>query len=508
MYRRCKKSKIKTVAAAAAFFLFWLLADRAHAEGSIAVDAAHFPDPVFREYVQDYLAEEDGVLTQAERDSVIYLEFYYEGLKNLQGIEYFPNLQYLYCEGNALTSLDLRKMSSLREVECTDNGLKSLNVSGLQNLTKLICSENQLSALPLTNLPALQELECSGNLLTSLNVRSLGSLQYLVCSSNRLQKLDLSGMKGLLNVDCEGNEMTSLTLGNLPALTTLLCGTNRLSSLDISGAPGLRVLYCYQNKLKKLDCTDNEQLQELEAFSNKLTQLNVAGVKSLVSINCSENQLSVLDVSDAAGLVNLIADNNRLSAIDLSKNKKLKQTSFIGQTPSTTVTQNKNGFLVDLRDSGYKKGRIKKLSSGKAVKKGIFWAKLENVPIKGTVTYTCKTGRKGITFPVELKLTRIKKWSPKPGKVNLYRAVNTKGKKISLKWKKVPEADGYCICYSTSAKFKGAKILWVKKGGKKSATVKKLKKKTYYVKVRAYTVYKGKKYYGAYSAKKKVKVIK
>ena len=72
-----------------------------------------------------------------------------------------------------------------------------------------------------------------------------------------------------------------------------------------------------------------------------------------------------------------------------------------------------------------------------------------------------------------------------------------KKKKITIKWKKVSDATGYKIVYSTSKKFKNKKVIYT---NKKSVTIKKLKsKKRYYIKVCAYKVQNGKKTCGKYS---------
>ena len=81
-----------------------------------------------------------------------------------------------------------------------------------------------------------------------------------------------------------------------------------------------------------------------------------------------------------------------------------------------------------------------------------------------------------------------------------------KGKKKQAKLviKKVKDAAGYEVVYAKNKKFSKAKKLSTKKT---SVTLKKLKKGTYYVKVRAYkTDAKGKKCYGSYSSVKKVKI--
>ena len=80
-------------------------------------------------------------------------------------------------------------------------------------------------------------------------------------------------------------------------------------------------------------------------------------------------------------------------------------------------------------------------------------------------------------------------------------------KKLKITLKKVSDASGYQIQYATSKKFtkKTTKTITVKGTTK---TIQKLKKKTYYVKVRTYKKVNGKTYYSKWSTVKKVKVRK
>jgi uncharacterized repeat protein (TIGR02543 family) len=84
---------------------------------------------------------------------------------------------------------------------------------------------------------------------------------------------------------------------------------------------------------------------------------------------------------------------------------------------------------------------------------------------------------------------------------------NLKGRKLSIKLKKVSQAKGYEISYSTNAKWKGAKKTFHTGLNK---TVKNLKKgKTYYVRVRAYGLDSAKtKIFGPYSKAIKIKITK
>ena len=79
-------------------------------------------------------------------------------------------------------------------------------------------------------------------------------------------------------------------------------------------------------------------------------------------------------------------------------------------------------------------------------------------------------------------------------------------KKLTVSWKKVKNADGYRIQYSTNSRFKKAKSLNCSKKTSK-ATIKKLKSgKKYYIRIRAYKKVNGRKYYGNWSKLKSVKV--
>lgn len=128
---------------------------------------------------------------------------------------------------------------------------------------------------------------------------------------------------------------------------------------------------------------------------------------------------------------------------------------------------------------------VKKLVAGTSYKFRICaYANSSNEKI-----YTSKyTNLSVTTLP---KKTAIKKFSAGSGKVK-------------LQWKEV-KCSGYQIQYSISKKFPSS----VKKADaskkKTSYTIGKLKKKKYYIRIRAYVKVNGKKAYGKWS---KVKVIK
>lgn len=95
-----------------------------------------------------------------------------------------------------------------------------------------------------------------------------------------------------------------------------------------------------------------------------------------------------------------------------------------------------------------------------------------------------------------------------PGQVKNLRLKSASRKKIKIGWKKVSAVSGYQIKYSTKKSFKKSVKKKTVKGNKSTATIKKLKYKTYYFKIRAYKTSKGKKVYGPWSETMKVRIVK
>ena len=84
---------------------------------------------------------------------------------------------------------------------------------------------------------------------------------------------------------------------------------------------------------------------------------------------------------------------------------------------------------------------------------------------------------------------------------------SARSKSIRVKIKRYRNATGYQIRYSTKSNMAGAKLITVKGNKNVNRTIRGLKKgKTYYVQVRPYKAYKGKKYLGILTGRKKVRV--
>lgn len=130
-------------------------------------------------------------------------------------------------------------------------------------------------------------------------------------------------------------------------------------------------------------------------------------------------------------------------------------------------------------------------NTGKVTIKGMGVA---NITITASETDTYKMQQKIVTVKIA------------PKKMAFTYAKSKSSKKATLKWKAVSKVSGYQIQYSEKSSFKKAKTVTVKSAKTTTKTITKLKKKTYYFRIRAYVKSGKTPIYGDYSKVKKVKV--
>ncbi|MBE6826910.1 MAG: hypothetical protein E7511_08540, partial [Ruminococcus sp.] len=246
----------------------------------ITVNEANFPDEVFRTYVSDsFDTDADGILTTEEIAAAKRIDLFTEGIitvTDLTGVEYFTALEYLNCCNNDLTSLDVSGNTALTHLNCCRNQLTSLDVSKNTALTELYCNNNQLTSLDVSQNTMLEYLNCSNNQLTSLDVSQNTALEYLDCSYNQLTSLDVSKNAALTGLHCYKNQLESLDVRQNTKLTDLDCSYNQLTSLDVSQNTALETLGC-----------ENTPLLALNGVSEKLLYCSAGSLATAVLLTAS-----------------------------------------------------------------------------------------------------------------------------------------------------------------------------------------------------------------------------
>ncbi|WP_281979953.1 leucine-rich repeat domain-containing protein [Tenacibaculum mesophilum] len=139
----------------------------------------------------------------------------YSKIKDLTGLESFPNLRRLDCFGNEITKIDLSQSSSISFLNCSENKIERLDVSKNHNLTYISCDYNKLTSLILGENPNIQSLYASYNQLTTLDVSNCPNLESMDVTGNKIKTIIVSE-KQLANIP-QGwykDEKTTYTTSN------------------------------------------------------------------------------------------------------------------------------------------------------------------------------------------------------------------------------------------------------------------------------------------------------
>lgn len=131
-------------------------------------------DDAFASYCRsEFDTDKDGKVSMKEASLAEVIDIKEKGISSLKGLNYFINLKTLDCSQNDLSTLDISGNPSLNRLYCSKNRLKSLNLSKNTRLVYLSVSDNDIVSLDLSNNRKLAWLSCSGNRLSSLDISML-----------------------------------------------------------------------------------------------------------------------------------------------------------------------------------------------------------------------------------------------------------------------------------------------------------------------------------------------
>jgi Leucine-rich repeat (LRR) protein len=192
--------------------------------------------------------EIDGQVLTANINGITGINLDGSNISDLTGIEGFTALEYLRCDYNQLTRLDVSQNTALNYLECHNNALTSLDVSQNTALNYLECHNNALESLDVSQNTALETLVSYNNQLTELIVSSNPALKILTCNSNNLTTLDLSSNTNLEILSVDNNQLETLDIRN---------GNNAIISYFIStNNPNLSCIFVDNADYSSTNWTD------------------------------------------------------------------------------------------------------------------------------------------------------------------------------------------------------------------------------------------------------------
>ena len=173
---------------------------------SLRIDGQNFPDDVFRSYLtENFDLDGNGVLDEDEILAVDSINVRNHFSNPMSGVIYtldmidrFENLRYLDCCGHQIKKLDLSQNKALVYLNCGNNPLASLNVSGCLSLRNLYCGSSHLKELDLSKNAALEYLEINGGDIGGLDLKGYELLKYvLLAYGTNVTFLDVSCLTAL-----------------------------------------------------------------------------------------------------------------------------------------------------------------------------------------------------------------------------------------------------------------------------------------------------------------------
>ena len=166
----------------------------------------------------------------------------------------FPKLEEFSSEKLGMNKLDISNCTKLTRLHLGSNSLEELDISKNLDLESLGIGDNLLTYLDVSKHSKLKSLACGRNQIQELILNS--NLEgTLYCSNNLLKTLNLSTNPKLVRVYCDHNKLTSLDISQNSNLETLNCSNNQIQSLDFTNNPKLRSIFCDNNRITTLDIT-------------------------------------------------------------------------------------------------------------------------------------------------------------------------------------------------------------------------------------------------------------
>ena len=383
------------------------------AQAEVAINATSFPDANFRSYISEsFDTDSNGKLSDAEISEVTLIYVVGLGIRSVEGIAYFPELQELWCLDNQLTEIDVGANPKLTTLNCCYNAITELDLSSCPKLAQLNCFENPLTELDLSACPYIMSAYANGTAELSADTGNYYALQNAYYDEqgysrdawlrvdatvtihcplpadvaiNRTnfpdaefrgiaQSFDsnedgiLSGgeILGIRNIYCSDAGISNMTgIEHFTYLQYLECNDISVKTLDLSACTMLETLDCSGTPLTSLQLSGNS-LTTLYCADNRLTTLNLAGFDKLRTLVCSSDTINTLNLAgcvrletlscsvptlDLSGCPNLmeLTLGDRITYIDVSANAKLAHfTAQECQLTELDLSGNKNLVSISL----------------------------------------------------------------------------------------------------------------------------------------------------------------
>ncbi len=365
-----------------------------------------FTDPNFKLALLNHFPKVDtngdGNISLLEANEVTRLNVNNKNISNLEGIEFFRNLEILDCSDNTrLKKINTENLTKLRFLTARNCDIKVIDVRNCR-LWGLRLEGNPIEYAYLTGASTFQ-IEASFGIAFDL-----GSIKYVCISQAQYEPqannvshqgfwdrignalhigqctiateiceiinfVDPNFKQALLNhspvIDTDGDGEICVTEAEAALLIvatnknirntsgieyfknihTLNLSKNDFTHIDLSQNNRLAIIRLSRNKLKRLDLYNHPELRHLTAMSSgEIEEINILNSPVLWNLQVHNNKLSKLNLAGASLLYNLEVPFNNLTQVDLSSNTEL-WTLNISNNPLSDIDLSANTKLEFVR---------------------------------------------------------------------------------------------------------------------------------------------------------------
>ena len=166
----------------------------------VELSADKFPDEKFRQELEKYDLNTDGILQEEEVSAITTLDLKDSGIKDLTGIGLLSSLETLDCSGCEITKIDLEGCYGLKELNCSGTNLTEIDVTLLADLVNLNVSGTKITDLHLCQNKKLVTLDCSNTDLESLEIRWIQTITNLDIADTKIKYLNVMSCSALVDL--------------------------------------------------------------------------------------------------------------------------------------------------------------------------------------------------------------------------------------------------------------------------------------------------------------------
>ncbi|MCM1031792.1 MAG: hypothetical protein NC410_10195 [Oscillibacter sp.] len=215
----------------------------------------------------------------------------------------------------------------------------AIRISGSKEaIRNLLVNDNKLIFLDVSYNANMLVLNCTNNYLDEIDLTGCLGLQYLYLSNNELSSIEVSHLSTLLGLDVKDNRLTVINISKNQKLARLWIGKNKITTLDLSGNPNLFILETENNPITALDLTQHTEMVTLNVSYTSITELDLKRNTKLQSISLEGLSLETFN-------------NHLIGDMSFAIYPQLKQLN-VAYTPFTALDLFYNPLLQGIDISG------------------------------------------------------------------------------------------------------------------------------------------------------------